>query len=61
MGGLVLGGRAIASQLLATHAQGQHAVWQRIRYLALLVDEVARGKKMTSILRRPVGRPTDQA
>jgi len=24
---------------------------QRIRYLDLLVDEVARGKKMTSILR----------
>jgi hypothetical protein len=26
---------------------------QRIRYLDKLVDEVARGKKMTSILRRP--------
>ena len=27
---------------------------QRIRYMDKLVDEVARGKKMTSILRRPV-------
>ncbi len=41
--------------------QIEDPVLQRIRYLDLLVDEVARGKKMTSILRRPVGRPTDQA
>jgi hypothetical protein len=30
---------------------------QQIRYMDKLVDEVARGKKMTSILRRPADAP----
>jgi hypothetical protein len=37
--------------------QIEDPLMQKIRYMDKLVDEVARGKKMTSILRRPADAP----